>query len=192
MDPSIDNEPVVRLSPGCFSRASVATEAGEVEVRLSRYGNWIVHIRRDGEKDWRIACNGDIEVGVRASARPGDEVVFGPLRVLRGARRVLVGRNEPELSGKEFELLVFLLADPFRVFRKEELMKSVWGHYPGPRTRSLDTHASRLRRKLADAGAPGLVVNQWGIGYRLAAGLPGDPSDTPAAAGEVVHLAEAS
>jgi hypothetical protein len=37
----------------------------------------------------------------------------------------------------------------------------------GIRTRTLDSHASRLRRKLEAAGAPGVVVNDWGVGYRL-------------------------
>jgi DNA-binding response OmpR family regulator len=43
----------------------------------------------------------------------------------------------------------------------------VWG-YPIPgRTRTLDSHASRLRRKLREAGADGLVENVWSVGYRL-------------------------
>lgn len=70
MDASIDTSPVMRINPGCFSRAVVENEAGEIEVRLSRYGNWIVHVRRAGETQWRIACNG--------RARPAD-----PPRLLR-------------------------------------------------------------------------------------------------------------
>lgn len=177
MDASIDTNPVVRINPGCFSRAGVENEAGEIEVRLSRYGNWMVHIRRAGESRWRIACNGDMETGVLTTAPGGEEIRFGKLRVLRGPRRVLVEEADVDVSTKEFELLVFLLADPYRVFTKEVLMRAVWGYYGGRRTRSLDHHASRLRRKLNRAGAPGLIVNQWGIGYRLADGLPTDPGD---------------
>ena len=41
------------------------------------------------------------------------------------------------------------------------------------RTRTLDSHASRLRRKLREAGAPvALVENVWGVGYRLLGTLP--------------------
>ena len=176
MDASIDKDDVVRINPGCFSRARVENEVGEVEVRLSRYGNWMVHIRRPGETEWRIACNGDMEGGVLASdLAGGEETHFGPLRILRGPRRVFVGDREAEVSGKEFELLVFLLADPYRVFTKEQLMKTIWGFYPAGRTRSLDVRASRLRRKLTEAGAPGLIVNQWGVGYRLCDGVPATP-----------------
>jgi DNA-binding winged helix-turn-helix (wHTH) protein len=179
MDASIDTSPVVRINPGCFSRAGVENEAGEIEVRLSRYGNWMVHVRRAGETQWRIACNGDMETGVLATAPEGEEICFGMLRVLRGPRRVLVEGVEVDLSTKEFELLVFLLADPYRVFTKEVLMKAVWGYYVGRGTKTLDHHARRLRRKLDCAGAPGLIVNQWGIGYRLADGIPVDPGDAP-------------
>lgn len=192
MDASIDTNPMVRINPGCFSRAGVENEAGEIEVRLSRYGNWIVHVRRAGETQWRIACNGDMETGVLASAPAGEEVRFGKLRVLRGPRRVFVEEVEVDVSAKEFELLVFLLADPYRVFTKEVLMKAVWGYYGGRRTRSLDHHASRLRRKLIRAGAPGLIVNQWGIGYRLADGIPTDPTDAPSADTAEADLAAAA
>jgi len=90
MDASTDNSPVVRINPGCFSRARVENDAGEVEVRLSRYGNWMVHIRGAGESDWRIACSGDLEGGVLASEPVGrdlDTFVFGPLAIHRSAHR---------------------------------------------------------------------------------------------------------
>jgi DNA-binding response OmpR family regulator len=54
-----------------------------------------------------------------------------------------------------------------RVFTKEELLRDVWGFRSLGRTRTLDSHASRLRRKLAAAGLAGCVVNVWGVGYRL-------------------------
>ena len=53
------------------------------------------------------------------------------------------------------------------MFTKEQLLRDVWGFRSLGRTRTLDSHASRLRRKLEAAGAPGVVVNDWGVGYRL-------------------------
>jgi DNA-binding response OmpR family regulator len=53
------------------------------------------------------------------------------------------------------------------VFTKEQLRREVWGFRSLGRTRTLDSHASRLRRKLAAAGAGSVVVNVWGVGYRL-------------------------
>lgn len=74
------------------------------------------------------------------------------------------------LCAKEFALLVALARDPMRTVPKTELLQSVWGFSPyAQRTRTLDTHASRLRRKLEDAGIGGLVHNVWGFGYRLLA-----------------------
>ena len=59
------------------------------------------------------------------------------------------------------------MTDATRVFTKEQLLREVWGFRSLGRTRTLDSHASRLRRKLAAAGAGSVVVNVWGVGYRL-------------------------
>ncbi|MGB2953111.1 MAG: winged helix-turn-helix domain-containing protein, partial [Gaiellaceae bacterium] len=71
------------------------------------------------------------------------------------------------LAAKEYELLLKLASDPQRVFTKEELLRDVWGFRSLGRTRTLDSHASRLRRKLGQAGADACVLNVWGVGYRL-------------------------
>lgn len=82
-------------------------------------------------------------------------------------RQVRVDDEPVELSAKEYELLLALSSDPTRVFTREELLRDVWG-FPTPcRTRTLDSHAHRLRHKLSQSGAGTLVVNVWGVGYRL-------------------------
>ena len=58
---------------------------------------------------------------------------------------------------------------PRSVYRKEELLRDVWGFRSLGRTRTLDSHASRLRRKLKQNGEAAYVVNVWGVGYRLVA-----------------------
>jgi DNA-binding response OmpR family regulator len=95
--------------------------------------------------------------------RVGD-VVVDPAR-----RKVWVGQREVQLSNKEFSLLRVLAADPHRVFSKQELLRDVWGFQSPARTRTLDSHASRLRRKL-DPEHGRYVVNCWGVGYRLVDG----------------------
>jgi DNA-binding response OmpR family regulator len=101
----------------------------------------------------------------RASRREGPcrvgELVVDPLR-----RRVTVGEREVALAKKEFTLLRVLAGDPTRVFSKEDLLEEVWGYRGPSKTRTLDSHASRLRRKL-DPEHSRYVVNCWGIGYRL-------------------------
>jgi DNA-binding response OmpR family regulator len=71
-----------------------------------------------------------------------------------------------ELSQKEFALLRALAAEPTRVFTKEELLRDVWGFRSLGTTRTLDSHACRLRRKLGFDG-DSFIVNVWGVGYRL-------------------------
>jgi DNA-binding response OmpR family regulator len=89
------------------------------------------------------------------------EIVIDPVR-----RKVWVGEREVQLSNKEFGLLRVLARDPSRVFPKGELLEEVWGYRSPTRTRTLDSHASRLRRKL-DPEQARFVVNCWGYGYRL-------------------------
>jgi DNA-binding response OmpR family regulator len=91
----------------------------------------------------------------------------GELVVDRAARRVLAQGRDVALSQKEYALLVKLASDPDRVFTREHLLRDVWG-YPGfASTRTLESHASRVRCKLAAAALPGWVVNVWGVGYKL-------------------------
>ena len=92
---------------------------------------------------------------------------LGELVVDRAARRVLVLGHEVGVSQKEYALLVKLASDPDRVFTREHLLRDVWG-YPGfAPTRTLESHASRLRVKFTTAGLEDWVVNVWGVGYKL-------------------------
>lgn len=74
-----------------------------------------------------------------------------------------------DLTATELALLVALARAPERVFTKQELLRDVWGYRSPGRTRTIDSYASRLRRKLTAAGAPEgrYVVSLWGVGYSL-------------------------
>ena len=87
-------------------------------------------------------------------------------------RHVRVAGARVQLSQKEYELLLRLAREPDRVHTKAELLNDVWHYRAAARTRTLDSHASRLRRKLRAAGAAGLVENVWGVGYRLTPEVP--------------------
>ena len=91
---------------------------------------------------------------------------MGALEVDPPSREVTLRGERVELSQKEFALLRTLASDPTRVFTKEELLRTVWGFRSMGSTRTLDSHACRLRHKLACAGDR-FVVNVWGVGYRL-------------------------
>jgi DNA-binding response OmpR family regulator len=105
---------------------------------------------------------------LRRSGRRGDsEVRVGELVIDAARWKILVGDREVRLTKLEFGLLRMLASDPTRVFSKEELLGAVWGERrPREKTRTVDSHASRLRRKL-DPDHGTYVSNCWGIGYRL-------------------------
>ena len=102
----------------------------------------------------------------RRAGRRGGPLRAGDIFVDTARREVRVGDRVVELANKEFSLLRALATDPTRVFTKDELLRDVWGFRAMGRTRTLDSHASRLRRKL-DPEAGRYVVNCWGVGYRL-------------------------
>jgi DNA-binding response OmpR family regulator len=103
----------------------------------------------------------------RVTPEEPEQLVAGPLHIDRATRRVDVDGVRIDLSGKEYELLVKLSTEAHRVFTKEELLRQVWGYRSLGRTRTLDSHASRLRRKLQAAAEGPFVVNVWGVGYKL-------------------------
>ena len=102
----------------------------------------------------------------RVSPAPRELIEVGQLVIDRAARSVTVGCVAVGLAAKEYDLLVKLAGEPSRVFTKEQLLRDVWGFRSLGRTRTLDSHASRLRRKLAAAGGD-YVRNVWGVGYSL-------------------------
>jgi DNA-binding response OmpR family regulator len=103
----------------------------------------------------------------RTSTANGEVLAAGDLVVDRRTRRVTVRDRVVSLSAKEFDLLARLASEPSRVFTKELLLREVWGFRALGRTRTLESHASRLRRKLNVADDDRYVVNVWGVGYRL-------------------------
>lgn len=152
----------------------VRTSDGVAQLHVSD-GNWEVWVKTDAEGDLKLSARGSVfgagtvDGGgvVPFAPAPPRVLVVGDLRVEVPTRAVSFGGEEIRLSNKEFALLVALAAEPSRVFTKAELLRDVWGFRSQGRTRTLDSHASRLRRKLALAGGENLVVNCWGVGYRL-------------------------
>ena len=103
----------------------------------------------------------------RSSAMTGDVIVAGDLVIDRPTRRVHVRDTSVILSAKEFELVAKLASEPYRVFTKEDLLREVWGYRALGRTRTLESHASRVRKKLCVGPDDRFIVNVWGVGYRM-------------------------
>jgi two-component system OmpR family response regulator len=99
---------------------------------------------------------------------------YGQLMIDTATRTATFGGARLELRRREYALLARLAREPCRVFTRAELLSGVWG-YQINTTRTVDSHASRLRRTLTRAGAEGWVCCAWGVGYRLAP-RPHEPS----------------
>jgi DNA-binding response OmpR family regulator len=106
----------------------------------------------------------------RTSHRPRlGRLRVGGLEIDPASRQVWLDGEPVELSKKEFALLRALATEPTRVFTREELLRGVWGFQVICPTRTIDSHAHRLRKKL-DAHGDRFVINVWGVGYRLVDG----------------------
>jgi DNA-binding response OmpR family regulator len=105
----------------------------------------------------------------RSAGACADEqlIELGELTIDTCARSVTLDTRVVALRRMEFELLVHLAREPERVFARDELLRSVWEYRSGGSTRTVDSHASRLRRKLTPEGTGRWVISVWGIGYRL-------------------------
>jgi DNA-binding response OmpR family regulator len=98
---------------------------------------------------------------------PGRVVRVGELVIDTVARDVRVDGQAVQLAAREYALLVHLAGDPTKVFTKRELLRDVWGFRGRGHTRTLESHALRLRSKLRAAGQGPWVQTVWGVGYCL-------------------------
>ena len=96
-------------------------------------------------------------------------VRVGSLTVDCDARTAEVEQRAVKLTRLEFDLLQTLASQPRRTFTRAELTREVWGYDPratGP-SRTIDSHAYRLRHKLEQAGTREMVQTVRGVGWRL-------------------------
>lgn len=103
--------------------------------------------------------------GNAGSAAP--MLVSGILRVDTGERRVWVQETEIALTATEFDLLVYLMKHPRRVFDRQSLLSAVWGYAAAAGLRTVDVHIAALRSKLGDASP---IRTVRGVGYAVDTG----------------------
>ena len=93
-------------------------------------------------------------------------LVDGNLTVDQVRRAATLGGRELGLTGREFDLLRFLLAHPDKAWSREELLREVWGWQIGDQS-TVTVHVRRLREKVeTDPTKPIRLVTVWGVGYR--------------------------
>jgi DNA-binding winged helix-turn-helix (wHTH) protein len=88
------------------------------------------------------------------------------LAIDTASREATLSDRALDLRRREYDLLLQLASEPRRVFHKRELLINLWGYPDLGTTRTLDSHASRLRRKLSSNGER-WIINAHGVGYRL-------------------------
>jgi len=96
------------------------------------------------------------------------ELVFGDYHFFPPSRVLKVKGVQVDLKNREYELALFLFQNMGRLLSREHLHEAVWGLGVEALSRSLDTHVSRLRTKLALRPSSGfLLLAIYGMGYRL-------------------------
>jgi DNA-binding response OmpR family regulator len=97
-----------------------------------------------------------------------DRLQVGTLTIDPACRQVQVCERDVELTAKEFDLLLHFARHPGRVFRRSELLDSVWGYGHEGYEHTVNSHINRLRSKIErDPSHPTCIVTVWGVGYKL-------------------------
>lgn len=90
------------------------------------------------------------------------------LEIEKDARRVFVNGKEVAMTQKEFDLLLFLVQNPNRVFGKEELFEKIWGFDAMGDVSTVTVHIARIREKIeVNPSKPQYIDTIWGSGYRF-------------------------
>src|SRR3989442_7148453 len=97
-------------------------------------------------------------------------LTVGDLKLNPDTREVARGDREIELTGREFELLEYLMRNERLVVSRESLLDDVWGYAPFAETNTVDVFVSNLRRKLEAGGGPRLPHTAGGAGDVLRPG----------------------
>lgn len=98
-----------------------------------------------------------------------EEVIsVGQLRIYPGSYRAYKGEQALELTGREFQLLLFLAQNPNIVFSRERIFDSVWGMEAVGDMSTVTVHVNKLRDKIEeDPSKPQYIQTVWGVGYRF-------------------------
>jgi DNA-binding response OmpR family regulator len=111
----------------------------------------------------------ELAARVKAVLRRGEpthaatRLELGDVVLDQQAREVTVGGEPVELTGKEFDLLAYLLENAGIVVTRDQLLDRVWGMTYAGGTRTVDVHVAQLRRKL---GRPEAIRTLRGSGYK--------------------------
>ncbi|MFT6029846.1 MAG: DNA-binding response OmpR family regulator [Oleiphilaceae bacterium] len=93
---------------------------------------------------------------------------FGHLSICPSKRAVSLNDKVIELTGTEFDLLLYLARHPGMVFSRAQLLDNIWGYQHSGYEHTVNSHINRLRTKIEiDASKPEYVLTVWGVGYKF-------------------------
>ncbi len=96
------------------------------------------------------------------------DILVKQMAIDRAKRTVVLDGRTIELTAKEFDILVLLITNPGKVFRREDLLELIWHDYSGD-IRTVDVHIRRLRKKVEkNQDKPEYIYTKWGVGYYFA------------------------
>lgn len=93
---------------------------------------------------------------------------IGNILIEPSTRTARIDNEAIELTAKEFDLLLHFARNPGRVYRRAELLDSVWGYGHDGYEHTVNSHINRLRAKIEpDSTNPEYIVTVWGVGYKM-------------------------
>lgn len=92
-----------------------------------------------------------------------EKIKLGNLTINREEYKIILGKEEMVLPRKEFELLALLASKPGKVFKREDILDSIWGNDVIVGGRTIDVHIRKLREKIGDDK----FKTVKGVGYKF-------------------------
>jgi len=123
----------------------VATSAAEDEVTQKKQAP---NTSITDFNNTRNVCLTLDEAKAWPNSKAADTFEFGAVKGCLSTREVHCNGRPVTLTSKEFKTLAYLIKNPRRVISRDELLNEVWGYQNYPRTRTVDNHILRLRKKL--------------------------------------------
>ena len=158
-----------------WARANLGWETPVLVVTSRDDEETVVTALQAGADDYVVKPPKMLELLARVAAL-GRRMRSGALPVLRlGAFEIDIQRQQLAMDGepvvltqKEFDLSAYLFQNPGKLLSRDHLLNKIWGIHADVDTRTVDTHVSRLRKKLGLNGSKGWkLVPVYGVGYRF-------------------------